>query len=82
MHGYYVYLFVMDDSIAARVDLKADRRAGVLRVQSAWLEDGAAGAQTAARLAAELHRMADWLGLEDVLVAEKGDLAGTLAFVL
>ncbi|MCB0911906.1 MAG: YcaQ family DNA glycosylase [Propionibacteriaceae bacterium] len=82
VHGYYVYLFVMDDTIAARVDLKADRKAGALRVQSAWLEDGAPEAETAVRLAAELRRMADWLGLDDVVVADRGGLAATLAAVL
>ncbi len=81
VHGYYVYLFVMDDLIAARVDLKADRKAGVLRVQSAWLEDGAAEAETAARLAAELRRMADWLGLDGVVVADRGDLAAALVVI-
>jgi uncharacterized protein YcaQ len=52
VHGYYVYLFVMDEAIAARVDLKADRAAGVLLVQSAWLEDGSPEGETAVRLAA------------------------------
>lgn len=81
VHGYYVYLFVMDEMVAARVDLKADRSASTLLVQSAWLEDGAPQAQTAVRLSAELRRMAEWLGLEDVVVADRGDLAATLAAV-
>ena len=78
VHGYYVYLFVMDDRIAARVDLKADRPAGRLLVQSAWLEDGAEEAVTAVRLAAELGRMAAWLGMSDVEVVPRGDLAVAL----
>lgn len=78
VHGYYVYLFVMDELVAARVDLKADRKAGALLVQSAWLEDGAPAAETAVRLAAELRRMADWLGLTDVVVADRGTLAAAL----
>lgn len=81
VHGYYVYLFVMDDRIAARVDLKADRKAGRLLVQSAWLEEGSPEEETAVRLAAELRRMADWLGLADVEVVPRGDLAATLASV-
>lgn len=78
VHGYYVYLFVADDQIAARVDLKADRKAGQLLVQSSWLEDGAPEAETAVRLAAELRRMADWLGLDDIVVAPIGTLSATL----
>ena len=62
----------------ARVDIKADRAAGVLRVQSAWAEDGRGAGRVAAELAAELRHMADWLGLEDVLVVQKGDLAAEL----
>jgi uncharacterized protein YcaQ len=79
VHGYYVYLFVADDSIAARVDLKADRKAGRLLVQSAWLEEGSPEGETAVRLAAELARMAEWLGLDDVEVVRRGDLAQALA---
>lgn len=78
VHGYYVYLFVMDEAIAARVDLKADRKAGRLLVQASWLEEGCDPAQTAARLAAELRRLADWLGLDEVVVAQRGDLAAAL----
>jgi len=79
VHGYYVYLFVMDDRIAARVDLKADRKASRLLVQSAWLEPGSDEVQTAHRLAAELRRLADWLELSDVVVSGVGNLAHTLA---
>jgi uncharacterized protein YcaQ len=70
--------FLMDEALAARVDLKADRASGVLRVQAAHAEPGAPAA-VAARLAAELSSMAGWLGLERVAVAPRGDLAGALA---
>lgn len=76
-HGYYVLPFLEDEAITARVDLKSDRQAGVLRVQAAWREPDAT-AETPERLAAELRRMAGWLGLEGVEVAGKGDLAEAL----
>ncbi|HML51762.1 MAG TPA: crosslink repair DNA glycosylase YcaQ family protein [Propionicimonas sp.] len=79
VHGYYVYLFVMDDRIAARVDLKADRKASRLLVQSAWLEQGSGETETVHRLGDELRRLADWLGLADVSVTGVGDLASALA---
>ena len=86
-YGYYVYLFWYGDRPAARVDLKADRAAGVLRVQSAWLEVSTGSAtlsatEVAGALASELHLMAGWLGLADVVVAPKGTLAATLALRL
>ena len=79
VHGYYVYLFVMDERIAARVDLKADRATSTLQVQASWLEADAPEAETAARLAAELRRMARWLGMAAVHVKPVGTLSTALA---
>lgn len=76
-HGYYVLPFLEDETVTARVDLKSDRQAGVLRVQAVWREPDATP-DTAARLAAELRLMAGWLGLNGVEVAGKGDLAEAL----
>jgi hypothetical protein len=78
VHGYYVYPFLLGEQIAARVDLKADRAAGLLRVQAAHLEPGADEGEVAAALAAELRTAADWLRLSDVAVARRGDLAADL----
>ncbi|SER14262.1 hypothetical protein SAMN04488000_106248 [Lentzea albida] len=78
VHGYYVFPFLLDGALVGRVDIKADRAAGVLRVQSAWAEPGVDRGRVAVELAAELRHMADWLGLEDVLVVQKGDLAAEL----
>ncbi|GAA3337716.1 winged helix-turn-helix domain-containing protein [Amorphoplanes nipponensis] len=82
LYGYYVLPFLLGDRFAARVDLKADRKAGVLRIPAAWLEPTADQEETAAALAAELHRLAGWLGLESVAAPQRGDLAGPLTSAL
>jgi uncharacterized protein YcaQ len=81
VYGYYVLPFLLDDRLVARVDLKADRQARVLRVQAAWIEPGAP-AETAQELAAELVTLAVWLDLGDVVIGGRGDLAAGLVAAL
>jgi uncharacterized protein len=81
-YGYYVFPFLLDGELVARVDLKADRKAGVLRVPGAFSEPHADLPRVTAELAAELRVMAGWLGLDGVVAGDRGDLAAPLATAL
>jgi len=58
-YGYYVFPLLEGDRLVGRIDMKADRKAGVLNVTALWPEAGVAfGAGRLARLEAELTRIA------------------------
>jgi uncharacterized protein YcaQ len=80
--GYYSLPILVDDQIVGRVDLKSDRQARVLRVQSAWHElryDNAALTPLAERLADVLERARAWQNLDSIEVVDRGNLAASLA---
>jgi uncharacterized protein len=77
--GYYVLPFLLGDRYVARVDLKSDRAASALLVQGAFAEPGVDPGEVAEALAGEVRTMATWLGLDDVVVADRGDLATELS---
>jgi hypothetical protein len=79
LHGYYVLPYLLGDTLVGRVDLKADRQAGVLRVQSAWAEPDVDDAYVAKHLASDLIELARWLSLDGVELTGHGDLAATLS---
>jgi uncharacterized protein YcaQ len=79
LHGYYVLPFLLGDRLVARIDVKSDRRTGVLHVLGAFAEPAADPGAVAAELADELRLLAGWLELDHVSVAANGDLAGRLA---
>ena len=82
-HGYYVLPFLLDGQLVARVDLKADRAAGLLRVPGAFAEPTIADRQrVVAELAKALREMAEWLELDGIAPGECGDLASALGVVI
>ncbi|KHO21607.1 winged helix-turn-helix domain-containing protein [Mycolicibacterium setense] len=74
--GYYVWPFMLDGELVARVDLK--RTDAALHVPGAFMEDGQDPARVAEALAVELRTMASWLGVGEVEVGGRGDLAEPL----
>jgi len=76
--GYYTLPVLVDDAIVARIDLKSDRQHGVLRVQSAWNESGAATGHEG-RIAQLIRDAADWQGLGGIEVIDRGSLAPAVA---
>lgn len=78
VYGYYVLPFLLEDVLVARCDLKADRQRRVLKVQSAFLEPGQNGKRVAGELADELRDMQTWLELDNIEVADRGNLARQL----
>lgn len=84
VHGYYVLPFLLDEALAGRVDLKADRQRGTLRVRAAWLEETVDEPDEIDRIVHELAitlvEMAQWLDLRNGIAVEpRGTLAAQLA---
>jgi uncharacterized protein YcaQ len=80
--GYYVLTFLLGDQLVGRVDLKAERPLSTLLVKGAYTEPGVEEGPTAEALAGELTLMAGWLGLEQVVVEGRGELAPALKAAL
>lgn len=66
--GYYVYPLLEGDRFVGRIEIKADRKAGILNVHKLWLEPRVQWtAARAAKLTAELDRMRRFVGLSELI---------------
>jgi uncharacterized protein len=81
-HGYYILPFLFAQNFVARLDLKADRANQSLRVVGAFAEPQTEPKNFVHAVAAELRSMADWLGLEKIVISKNGDLAPMLRSAL
>lgn len=77
-YGYYVLPFLLGDTLVGRTDLKADRQRRTLMVQSAYVGPGQNAKHVAKELAEELSRLQEWLELDHLEVADRGNLASDL----
>ena len=63
-YGYYVYPILEGDRFVGRIEVKADRKKGVLLVENLWWEKGVkATSARMKKLEAELERMARFVGV-------------------
>ncbi|RYC15388.1 winged helix-turn-helix domain-containing protein [Ciceribacter ferrooxidans] len=70
-YGYYVFPLLEADRLVGRIDMKADRKTGVLAVRRLWWEPGVKpSAGRLERLEAELSRIARFAGVEKVEYGE------------
>jgi len=77
--GYFVMPFLHRGRLEARVDLKADRAAGRLRVLGVFAEASLRKPEPMlAALAGELRHLAAWLDLSDIVLEADSPLAGLL----
>jgi len=75
VYGYYVLPYLLDGELIARVDLKADRQEGLLRVQGAYAEDGRDRKRVGRSLRQDLEALAGWLGMSGIVEPRRGNLA-------
>lgn len=69
---------LVGDALVARLDIKADRHASVLRIGGAYVEPGADAPSTAVAVAEELDALRQWLGMDGVAVMRRGNFAAAL----
>ena len=78
VYGYYVLPVLDGERLAARLDVKTDRTAGVLRVLGAFAEPDIDHGALAERLRSHLQELARFVGVHDVSYGDRGDLMPAL----
>ena len=66
--GCFVLPFLIGDRLVARVDVKAERKNGVLAVLATYIEAGADRDAIREHLPRELNALAQWLGLDHAVI--------------
>jgi len=82
IYGYYTLPILHNRKIVGRIDLKSERKAKVLMVQSVWAEPWVTEKQQgsiAAALAKHLVDVAKWQGLQSITLEPVGNLSAQLA---
>ncbi len=81
--GYYVLPYLLGEELVGRIDVKAERKQGVLRVKGAWhqpTDDLSVEAdEIASNLQTELRSLAEFQGLTEVVIEPRGNLAPHLS---
>lgn len=68
-YGYYVYPMLEGEKFIGRVELKADRKKGILRAHKIWLESKTKWTTTRAdKFYAELCRLARFIGISEIIL--------------
>lgn len=79
LHGYYVLPLLLGERLVGRVDLKSERKLGVLQVKGGSVETGVSAAEVIEPLDRLLTELAQWLGLEKYAVtSRRGELMRAL----
>jgi len=67
-YGYYVYPILQGDRFVGRIEVRGDRKKRTLTVENIWMEPGVrASKERAAKLDAELARMARFIGATEII---------------
>jgi len=78
VYGYYVLPVLHGERLVARLDLKTDRAAGVLRVLGAFAETGIDRETVVEPLRCHLVELARFVGADEVVYANRGNLMSYL----